>query len=1029
MRKAARKSASLRLVWGRPVVLSLLISIPVVALGQEQQDLQTSPQQPPPPEPQPPQREDAIVITGSRIPRPNLTAVSPVTVVHREEVKLQGAVLTEDLINSLPQVKPDQGIFISNGATGTSTIDLRALGPSRTLVLINGRRLLPGDEFNPTPDVNTVPTALIQRVEVLTGGASSVYGSDAIAGVVNFILDTDLDGLRLDGQSSFFQHVNRVGGDFAEALLARSISFPAGNVVGGDRQDINAAYGAGFLDGRGHATAYAGYRKVDAVTENLRDFSACTFQGRPDNSVICGGSSTSATGAFSTNFGRFHLEENRTFVPGVRDLFNFAPSNYFQRPDRRYVAGTFANLDLEDALKPYVEVMFMDDRSVAQIAPDGNFSNTASVNCDNPLLSDQQRSLVCFNGNFVGQTPVRDAEGNVIGIVGSPVPFVDPVSGATFFRGVLRIGRRNVEGGPRQSDLRHKSLRILGGMKGELARGLSYDASYLFGRVKTKNISTGFVSVSRLRRSLDVVTDPATGQPVCRSVLTGDDPNCVPWDVFELHAVTAEAAAYLSNAATVEGTVEQRVATAFVTARLQEWGIRSPWAEEGPSLNVGAEYRKDLLDHRPDEVLQSGDLPSTFPDFPFRGSTRVKELFAEARVPLLSYRLIDDLTLEGGYRQSWYTNGESSFTTNASKLALDLTPVRGIRFRASHQRAVRAPNIQELFGPVVFSNLFTDPCTGVSPQATRAQCAFTGVSDAQYGNLIANPFEDIFGYQSIVGGNPDLQSEKAITRSVGVVLQPRFLRNFNATIDWFDIRLKGTIAQIFSQTIMDTCVATGDSFFCDRIHRDATGSLWMTPEGFVDDRLANIGALKVRGVDVGSTYTQSLGRLGSANLEFQATWLDRSIVDNGGLATPFDCAGLYGFICGYPLPRWRHKARLSWKPSDNVSLSLHWRYVGKSRIDLTNDDLPVSSPFIARIAQIDAQNYFDLTSLLRFGRNYQLRAGVHNVFDRQPPIVISGTDLPLGGCSRFCNGNTFPQLYDPLGRYIFIGATIDLKPF
>ena len=1019
MRSGGVKGRSLRLVCSRPLLFYLLFS-PGWAFAQA------------PPEqrpaiavaPQPPD-EEAIFITGSRIPRPNLTAVSPVTVINSEEVKLQGAVLTEDLINSLPQVRPDHGIFITTVSRGTSTVDLRGLGASRTLVLVNGRRLLPGDESNPAPDINAVPTALIKRVEILTGGASSVYGSDAVAGVVNFILETDLDGLRVDGQASFFQHDNRVGDEFTQALAERNFGFPTGSLVDGGRQDINAAFGTGFLDGRGHVTVYAGYRTVSAVTQDRRDFSACAFEGQEDSSVICSGSPVSAAGLFSTTFGVFHPSEDRTFIPGFPDLFNFPPFVYFQRPDRRYTTGGFAKLELSDALNPYLEVMFMHDRSVAQTAPSGNFANTTNINCDNPLLSPQQLSQVCFSGNFVGQTPIFDSQGNLIHIDGDPVPFTDPVTGDTYFRGRVQIRRRNVEGGPRQIDLRHRNFRAVGGVKGELARGLSYDASYQSGIVKVKSANTNFVFVPHLRRALDVITDPATGQPACRSFVTGEDPNCLPWDVFALGAVTPEAAAYITVPVNSAGTVKQRVATAFVTARLQEWGIRSPWAEDGPSLNLGAEYRKDTLDHRPDEIAQSGDLAGFPPDFPVRGSTSVKELFAEVRVPLLAHRLIEDLTLEGGYRQSWYTNGDNRFTTNAYKLALELTAVRGARLRASQQRAVRAPNIQELFGPQFGGFLFTDPCAGVAPAATPAQCALTGVSAAQYGNVIANPFANIEGYQAIVGGNPGLEPETATTRAIGIVLEPRFLRNFNATIDWFDIQLKGSIAAIFAQTIMDTCIATADPFFCSRIHRDANGSLWMTPEGFVDDRLANIGAFKVRGVDVGSTYTQELGRYGSANVQFLGTWLDRYIVDNGGLSTPYDCAGLYGYICGFPLPRWRHKARLSWNPSDQTSLSLHWRHIGKATIDLTNDDLPFSAPFTPRVAQIDPQNYFDLTGLFRLERKYQLRLGVQNVFDRQPPVLVGG-DLGLGSCGTdFCSGNTFPQLYDPLGRYFFVGATVD----
>src|SRR4029079_4394711 len=175
-------------------------------------------------------------------------------------------------------------------------------------------------------------------------------------------------------------------------------------------------------------------------------------------------------------FDQFHLGLGRTFLPGPT-FFNFSPYVYFQRPDRRYTAGGFANIELSTAFQPYVEAMYMDDRTVAQLAPSGDFQSTFSVNCDNPLLSDQQRSLVCFNGNYLGQTPVFDRHHNLVRIEGEPIQFFDPLTGATYARGFLFLARRNVEGGPRRNDRRHTNSRLVGGFKGELGRGVSYDAS------------------------------------------------------------------------------------------------------------------------------------------------------------------------------------------------------------------------------------------------------------------------------------------------------------------------------------------------------------------------------------------------------------------------------------------------------------------------------------------------------------------------------------------------------------------------
>jgi outer membrane receptor protein involved in Fe transport len=976
--------------------------------------------------PQPTSPPEAIIITGSRIPRPNLTSVSPVTVVSSEEVKREGAILTETVTNALPQVKPDQGMFLSNGVAGTSTVNLRGLGPGRTLTLINGRRLLPGDATYPAADINFVPTALIKRIEVLTGGASSVYGSDAISGVVNFILDTRLDGFRVDALGSLYQHNNRNSELHA---LASDLDFdsPTRSSLDGASGDLNAAYGFSFARSRAHVTIFGGFRHTDALTQAARDYSACTVSvARANSDPTCGVSGFSGVGSFQIpGFNRvYHATADRQFAPGPA-FFNFGPYNYWQRPGRRYTAGLFADAGLSSALRPYAEAMYMDDRTTGQVAPSGNFGSTPTINCDNPLLSEQQRSLLCFEGNFVGQTPIFDDDGNLVSIEGSPSEFTDPATGESYRLARLRIGRRNVEGGPRQEIFGHRDLRLVGGLKGDLERGLSYDASYLYARVRQSRSHTNDFLLSRMKAALDVVADPTTGQPVCRSTLTGEEPECVPWDVFATNSASDEATAYLAVPSTLDGRVQQQVATASLTADLGEFGIRSPWADDTPGLNIGAEWRRDKLTLNPDEHYRNADLVglgSAVP--PLSGSTVAKELFGEFRVPVLRQRVLEQLTLEGGYRQSWYSNAQHRSSSSSYKLGLDLSPINGMSFRASQQRAVRAPNIQELFA-LPFQDFFDrDPCAGVSPDATLEQCEASGVTEAQYGRIQSQI--DIFAaYNGIGGGNPKLRSETARAKTVGIVLHPQALPAFTASIDWFDIRLKGAVSVIGSQQILDTCVQTGDPLFCSRIHRDSEGSLFLSPEGYVDNSKANIGSLKTSGVDVNVAYTHRLGRLGSANVQLLGTWTRHFEVDNGGLATPYDCAGRFGNICGAPLPRWRHNARVTWKPLKQLSLSLLWRYFGRVDADEELSIAQLGQPYHPSALKIPAQSFFDLTLASNLREGIQLRVGARNLFDRQPPIVPSG---PAGSCVSLCNGNTYPQIYDPLGRYVFAGATIAFRP-
>jgi iron complex outermembrane recepter protein len=358
-----------------------------------------------------------IVVTGSRLASPNLDSASPVTVVSAEEIKNTGTTRVEDLVNSLPQVFAGQGSNYANGASGAATLNLRGLGSERNLVLVNGRRLVPGDPNTSAADINMVPGAMVKRVDVLTGGASSVYGADAVAGVVNFVMDTKFEGFRIDGQYSFYNHNNDIGSQVTGPLGARGYAIPRGMHTGGGTVDATVAFGTSFDDGRGHITAYAGYRKVNALLQRDRDYSACSLAARTTAQVAgngalftCGGSATSANGTviaydsggvpsnFTSTF--FQVGAGRTLAGGFTP-YNFGPLNYFQRPDERYTAGVFAEYEISDSLKPYMEFMFMDDRTVAQIAPSGDFGNTLSINCDNPLLGASQSAILCDNENLL----------------------------------------------------------------------------------------------------------------------------------------------------------------------------------------------------------------------------------------------------------------------------------------------------------------------------------------------------------------------------------------------------------------------------------------------------------------------------------------------------------------------------------------------------------------------------------------------------------------------------------------------------
>ena len=960
--------------------------------------------------------EGDIIVTGTRIPQPNLNSASPITVLNNQDVKLQGTARTEDIINSLPQSFAAQGSNISNGSTGTATVNLRGLGSSRTLVLVNGRRLMPGDPRSPVPDINFIPALAVDRIDVLTGGASSVYGADAVAGVVNFIMDTDFEGIRLDGQYSFFDHVNNDNpGGIRQANAARGFSPPNGHRADGGTVDVSMMIGAGFDDGRGHVTAYATYREQEQVLQRDRDYSFCaaanlTTPNATDGRLFnCGGSGTSANGTFQqfnpTTFALidvFQVGPNRTFIAGSTP-FNFAPYNFYQRPDERYTFGAFANYEISNALQPYLEVMFMDDRSVAQIAPSGNFGNTTSLNCDNPLLSAQQRARICAPGKT----------------------YVDPADGVT--KAVVLTLRRNVEGGGRRDDLQHTDYRVVAGMRGDLSNAWSYDASYQYGRVVFAQTYFNDFSITRIGRALDVVAGPG-GVPTCRSVITGIDPNCVPYDIFGTGTVSQAALDYLQTPGFSRGNTQETVATASVTGQLGEYGVQSPWSTQGVAINVGAEYRKERLEFSTDTAFTTGDLAGQGgATIGVTGQFDVKELFTEVQLPLINERpFFHQLELRLGYRYSDYSVANNSFSTDTYKIEGEWAPVRDIRFRGSYNRAVRAPNIVELFSAQSVQLAgSTDPCAGAAVGGlvngfTAAQCARTGVSAAQFGAISANPAEQ---YNGLLGGNPNLDPETADSYTLGIVFQPRFLPRFAATIDAFDIKVKDTIGTIGADVIINQCLATGDPFFCTRVNRDQFGSLWLTPNGFITDVNANVGRLRTRGIDIGASYTQPLGGIGSLAFSFVGTYLDKLVVTPLDGIT-YDCAGRFGASCGTPNPDWRHKLRLTYTAPNGIGLSAQWRHFAAVENDLLSDDIDLCpnanttgcNPGVGS-ANIKAQNYLDLVLTARIGDHYQFRLGANNILDRIPPTLV--TPAPFG------NGNTYPQVYDALGRYIFAGVTLD----
>jgi len=954
-----------------------------------------------------------IVVTGSRIRSANLESTTPVTQVTAADVVTAGVTRIEDLVNQLPQAFAAQNVTVANGATGTATLDLRGLGSPRTLVLVDGRRMPYGGVTNSAADVNQIPTQMVERVDVLTGGASAIYGSDAVAGVVNFIMKKDFEGVQVTSQYNFYWHENDFDGpgqtklrDTLAALEAANpaqYQVPADTVTDGEGKELSLMVGVNSGDGRGNITAYATVFDSDPVMQADRDYSACSLNPATGASFACGGSSTNAGGRF-TDFSTYDLTTDtatsmRNFN-GATDLYNFGPLNHYQRPERRYSLGAMGHYEFGEHADVYTQLMFNDYESIAQIAPSGNFFETNSVNCDNPLL-------------LPSMLPI-------IGCDAAAIAAGDSVT--------MYIGRRNVEGGGRQQSFANNSFRAVAGVRGAISEAWDYDVSAQVANVRANTSTLNYYVTSRVARALDVIDNPATPEldPTCRSVLDGTDAACVPWNPFVPGGITQDQLNYLQAAGLQIGRITQEIYNGVVNGDLGVYGVKSPLASDGIQVVFGTEYRRDTLENTVDAIQEIGGLGgSGGPTIGIDGATKVNELFMEARVPIAQDQAYaESLTFDTAYRYSDYGSGVQ---TDTYKFGLEWAPVADVRLRGSYQRAVRAANIVELFTAQGF-NLYDDdgdPCGAQArdPEASDAECIATGVPAALVG---AGSLDSPAGqYNFLQGGNPELQPETSDTTSFGVVLQPRWVPGLAITVDYFDIKIEDTISTFGPNNVLTACYSAGDANACSLINRNpGTGQLWIGT-GHIENLNTNIGSLSTTGYDVNIGYTGvELGRFGSLAFNLTGTYVidrittpvpDLDIAPNPGVTRDwYDCVGFYSTVCGTPTPQWRHRFRTSWQTPWDVDLSLTWRHMtGATKLDGANDiadstDLDYTLP---------GQDYFDLAANWAITEKASVTLGINNVLDDNPPIS--------GAVGTTGNGNTYPQAFDALGRYVFLRATVE----
>ncbi|MFT4197286.1 MAG: TonB-dependent receptor [Pseudoxanthomonas sp.] len=892
---------------------------------------------------------DTLTVTGSRLKSQTMTASSPVAEISKEEFQYSGATKVEDLVNQYPQLSMDFDNFNNNGATGYSSMDLRDLGAQRTLTLVNGRRLPTGS--SETTDVSIIPTFLVKRVDVLTGGASAVYGSDAVAGVVNFVLDDEFEGVIADVGYSAYQHDN--DNSYIEGLMdAAGYDYPTGNSgFDGISRNIDLAIGGKFGE-NGHAVAWATWRKNEPLSQSRRDYSSCALSNA---GTACGGSATSDPANFyiySDDYdGYAHLASDGSWASGLGSLYNYAPANYYQRPDTRFTAGTSIKYEINEHAQPYLEAMFLNRKSSTQLAPSGAFFTPITVNCDTSYIGS-----LCSD---LGITSTDDF--------------------------TVYVAKRNVEGGVRATKTETTTYRIVTGVQGSINDYWSYDASVLYGRNHYTSIGTGDLLTSLITDALSTY---------CESSYSGDG---VCYDVWNDN-VTAAAVSSLTGTSTTDITTELKVLSAYVTGSLNA-GL--PWANgEGISLVGGLEWRNESYSRYSDWNTVTGNFSGSGGEYPdVSGSYTVKELYAEAGIPIITDAdLLKRLDASVGYRYSDYS---TSGSVQSYKFGLSAQLTDSVLLRASWNRAIRAPNISELYySNAVGLYLTDDPCAGSSPEYTQAQCANLGVSASQYGNVTENPAAQ---YNATEGGNSSLQPEKATTFTFGVAVTP--IKNLDLSVDYYDIKVDDAITTLGGDVIMQICANTGDEAYCSKVHRSSAGSLWMGG-GYVDDDYDNYGSFNYSGIDGTARYSWDFGP-GRFTTSFVGTY----VLKKESTPVPtvnYDCAGLINTTCGVN-PHWRHVANLryAW---DRYSVGLRWRYIGESHYRDTDGSLLSTDQLLVNNGnKVDAFNYFDLSGTIAFGESMEWTVGVNNIADKEPPMV---------GGTLVSNANALGG-YDQAGRYIF----------
>ena len=987
---------------------------------------------------------EEITITGTRIKNQNIVAASPVTTIGQEEIGLKQTPNIERIFRDLPITIPGDGENVNNGTQGQATLDLRGLGPERMLVLIDGKRLAPFD-INGIVSTDVIPINMLERVDVVTGGASAVYGSEAMSGAVNFVLRNDFEGFEVDLGYSETDSGSSVGDG------------------GGSTTYFAALFGVGTDDGRGHMVIGGGRTKRGSILLADREFgvfgvSSATgsgLTGAPaEPSPECSGN-TNFTTAHETGVGSttaipatlnlrsgnsYQFRDNGDLIQGECARFNFNPFNYYQTPQDRWQATTTASYELHENVEVYARGTFSSNSSDFQIAPSGTFGQAFTIPVMNPFLNEAARDTIINDLNAGAQQFLDDTNMALDDLLMIPNPTPDDLDSIAALQAALAadpmgysaVGiqdfngdgvfdrsdaftstsrRRTLELGPRSGVFQTDYFQYVLGLRGNLpgaAEAWNWDLSYQRGESDFVETRDGFTNLTNLALGINTV-DPDQCIDLNGTVTAAP---CTPINVFgPVGSITQEQrdSGYFIAIASDLRKATQTIWHASIDGTVD--AARIPLAVDGLSLAVGFEHGELAANSSPDECLKLA--PNSCQGgaggnrLPVNGEYDSDEVFLEAILPVVQDRPgFQNLSLEAGYRDSDYSIQGG---TDAWKAGLSWEFIPGVRFRYMEQQAVRVANVGELFRPVTtaLDNATLDPCSIGNPNPPAPgtvlfdRCVQTGMLPSQVGTV-----PDIISGQVNIFSGTNLMAlpkpEEAETTTFGVVWDSNFLDYTTVSLDYYDIVINDYIDQPTGQESLDLCYVLGDPVTCAGVVRIG-GSLTEAGTG-TPSFFTNFVAFKAEGLDLRFDTGFGIGGAGDLTLGLAAHQYLTNEFQTTALSPVVDCKGRYGTSCD-PVPEFRSTFRVNWFRND-FDASLLWRHIGDMEIQEGE-----ASTLFQDFRNVSAQNYFDLNFGFTFREYGRVSLLVTNMFDEDPPILGNET-----GSTAFNSGNTFPSLFDTVGR-------------